>query len=299
MKLTNFSRIENAVNIQLIKNSHIVAVGAGGAYSLYESLVRTGFGKMTIMDFDQVEESNIVRQGYETSQIGNNKVDALGEKLKKVNTGTDYRGITKNFLKMDQKELDSIFKDADIMLFLTDSFPAQSFGNILALKYKKPAIWAGFYERSQCAEIVFYIPGVTPACFRCAVSPRYDAQAKAPNEIKASSNCNTIFHSQLLDAFIGMLVLAILHNNTRGFEFSNWFSGYWDKNLIQFKVHPDYGMNAGTLFERTFKPTDGMTFTFNAIWQTIEPEHPPKYQPCPDCYNPKILAQSVNQDSKL
>jgi len=55
---------------------------------------------------------------------------------------------------MTDKELDDIFMEADIFLFLTDSFEAQSFGNILALKYGKPAIWAGYYEKSQCAEIV-------------------------------------------------------------------------------------------------------------------------------------------------
>lgn len=297
MKLTDFSRIEKAVDIQLLKNTHIVAVGAGGAFSLYDSFARSGIGKLTVLDIDQVDESNIVRQGYETNQIGKNKVEALGEKLSLVNTGTQYQGITQNFLDMDQKELASIFGDADLLLFLTDSFPAQSFGNILALRFNKPAIWAGFYERSQCAEIVFFIPGVTPACFRCAVSPRYEAQAEALEEIKASSSCNTIFHSQLLDAFIGMLALAILHNNTTGFEFSNWFGDYWDKNLIQFKVHPDYGMEEGTLFERTFRPTSGMAHAFNAIWQTIEPERPPKYKACPDCSIPDITVR-MNEHNK-
>ena len=77
MKLSDFSRIKNAVDIELHQKTHVVGVGAGGAFSLYESLTRSGIGKLTVLDFDEVEEVNIVRQGYETNQIGNKKVDAL------------------------------------------------------------------------------------------------------------------------------------------------------------------------------------------------------------------------------
>ena len=297
MKLKDFSRIEGAVDTRLLQNTHIVAIGAGGAYCLYDSLARSGIGKLTVLDFDKVEEANIVRQGYETHQIGCKKVEALGEHLKLVNTGTDFNGITKNFLQMDQHELDSIFKSADLILFLTDSFEAQSFGNKLALYYQKPAIWAGFYKKSQCAEIVFYIPGVTPACFRCAVSPRYEAQKIADEEIRVSSRCNTIFHSQNLDSYVGLIALAILHNDTEGYEFSNWFGSYWDRSLIQIKVHPDYGSEEGSLFQRVFMPTNGRAFSFNAIWQKIEHEIPPKYQPCPDCTSSPITISRFDKST--
>ena len=283
MELTDFSRIEEAVDLSLLKKTQIVVVGAGGAYSICDSLVRFGIKKLTVLDFDEVEESNIVRQGYETADIGKKKVDALGIHLARINTGTIYKGITENFLSMTDKELDGIFKDANLFLFLTDSFEAQSFGNILALRYQKPAIWAGYYEKSRAAEIGFTIPKITPSCFRCMVSPRYEVQNNSNEEIKVSSNCNTIFHSLLLDSYVGMLVMAILHNDTTGFEFSNWFGDYWDKNLIQIKVHPDYGTEKGSLFQRVFAPTEGRAFNFNAIWQNIEPEIPPKYKLCPDC----------------
>lgn len=279
----NYSRIEGAVDVKLLHNTHIVIVGAGGSYCLSESLARSGIGKFCILDYDVVGGENIPRQGYLPSQVGMKKVDALGEHLKAVNPEIDYQGITKNFLDMNEEELDSIFGQADLFLFLTDSFKAQAFGNILALKYGKPAIWAGYYEKSRCAEIVFTIPNVTPACFRCCVSPRYIAQNKSDVEIKISSNCNTILHSQLLDSLVGMLIFAILHNEVPGYEYSCFFGESFDRNLIQIKVHPDYGTQPNSLFERTFAPTDGRAFLFNAIWQKIEAERPPKYEHCPDC----------------
>ncbi|OFY47800.1 MAG: hypothetical protein A2W85_13435 [Bacteroidetes bacterium GWF2_41_31] len=292
MRQQDYSRIEGAVSIELLQKIHILAIGAGGAYSFYDGLARSGIGKLTVLDFDEVEVVNLVRQGYEKADIGKKKIDALGEHLKKVNPSLHYKGITKNFLSMSQDELDSIFADADIFVFLTDSFPAQSEGNTLALLYNKPGVWAGYYEKSQCAEIVFTIPGVTPSCFRCAVSPRYEAQNNSQEEIKASSNCNTIFHSQLLDSYTGMIVLAILHNKTVGYEFSNWFGTYWERNLIQIKVHPEYSNEEGNLFHRVFAPSGGRAFTFNAIWQKIEPEVPPKYPLCPDC---KGLLQDLSE----
>lgn len=282
----NYSRIEGAVDVELLHNSHIIIVGAGGSYCLSESLARSGVGKLSVLDYDVVGWENLPRQGYLPSQVGMKKVDALGEHLKTVNPGINYQGFTKNFLDMNEEELDSIFGQGDLFLFLTDSFKAQSFGNILALKYGRPAIWAGYYEKSRCAEIVFSIPDKTPACFRCCVSPRYVAQRENKNEIKISSSCNTIFHSQLLDSLVGMLSLAILHNNVVGYEYSNWFGEKgekWERNLIQIKVHPEYGTQPNSLFERTFAPTYGQAFLFNAIWQTIEAERPPKYEHCPDC----------------
>ena len=45
-KIENYSRIEDAVNLALLQNTHIIGVGAGGAYCLYESLARSGIGKL-------------------------------------------------------------------------------------------------------------------------------------------------------------------------------------------------------------------------------------------------------------
>jgi proteasome lid subunit RPN8/RPN11 len=281
--LQDFSRINGAVDVNKLKETKIVGIGAGGAFSLYQALARTGVGNLTILDPDVVDESNLTRQGYSFNNVGMLKVDALEKHLMSINGGLNYQGLNQDFTKMDSKQLDAIFKDADLLLFLTDSFPAQAFGNKIALRYQKPAIWAGFYAGSRCSEIVFTIPNVTPACFRCAVSPRYAAQAQ--KSVNVSSQLNTIFHSQFLDALIGMLSMAILHNDTEGFEYSNWFGKSWDRNLLQTNVHPDYILKESRLFFDTFKKGNNpdRIFNFNTIFQKIEAEKPPKYECCPDC----------------
>lgn len=288
----DYSRIQDSVDMGIIKNSHIVVVGAGGSYSLVTSLARCGVGTLTVLDFDTVEETNIVRQGYKISDIGNYKVDALGKEVASINPEVQYTGITKNFLDMNDEELDAIFKEADLLLFLTDSFEAQAFGNIIALRYKKPALWSGWYAQSRTAELFFQVPDYTTACFRCAASSRYKANEE--EEVKISSNSNTIFHSQLLDSFIGMMSLAILHRNTNTADEKamNEYELFWDSlvpkdattpyNFFQFKAHP---MGGNNLFGKAYSHLGMHSGIFMSYWQNAEAElMVTGYDyDCPDC----------------
>lgn len=281
MELTDFSRIKHAVNIELLKRAHVVIIGVGGSYSLVESFARTGVGCLTICDPDRIEEVNIVRQGYQTHQIGNYKVQAMCDHLATINTGISCRGITENFLFWNEAQLDAVFGSADIILGMTDSFSAQARVNEIAIKYNKPAIWGGFYPFSRCCEIVFFIPKIT-GCYRCAVGSRYKAQKQIQQDVTQGGGYNTIFHSLLLDSLVGMLTMAILHNNTGSYEFSQWFDTSYDRSLLQFKVHPCHSNDAGNLFQRMFEPIAENTFTYNSLWRKVT-----RKPDCPDCASQK------------
>lgn len=288
----DYSRIQDSVDMEILKKSRIIVIGAGGSYSLVTSFARCGVGTLTVLDFDTIEETNIVRQGYKIFDIGNYKVDALGKEVASINSEVNYRGITKNFFNMNDEELDAIFKDADLLLFLTDSFKAQAFGNIIALRYNKPAIWSGWYAQSRTAELFFQVPKFTTACFRCAASSRYKANEQ--QEVKITSNCNTIFHSQLLDSFIGMMSLAILHRNTNTADEKamNEYELFWDSlvskdgatpyNFFQFKAHP---MGGNNLFNKAYSNLGMHSHSFVSYWQNAEAElKVTGYDyDCPDC----------------
>jgi tRNA A37 threonylcarbamoyladenosine dehydratase len=66
-----------------IKQAHVAVVGLGGVGSwAAESLARSGVGKLTLIDFDQVAESNINRQIHATAaSLGKSKVDAMRERI--------------------------------------------------------------------------------------------------------------------------------------------------------------------------------------------------------------------------
>ncbi len=293
----DYSRIEDSVDINAVKQSHFVIVGAGGSYSLITSLARTGIGKLTVIDFDTVEQTNIVRQGYKQFDIGKFKVDALAQEVRSINPEVEFVGINKNFLELTDEELDRLFEDADLILLLTDSFKAQAYGNIVAIRYNKPAIWAGWYAQSRTAELFFQVPQHTSACFRCACSSRYLANEK--QEVKVSSNSNTIFHSMLLDSFIGMLTMAILHRGGHRINQpldaasrkANEYELFWENmkdekgavtNFFQFKAHPSGG---NTLFDNAYKHLSQNGHNFVSFWQYAEAElkiNGYGYD-CPDC----------------
>lgn len=281
----DFSREADAVDIDKLNESTVVIVGTGGMYEGASMFARCGVGEVVAIDPDTVDSTNLCRQGYLPRQVGMKKVEALGEHLREINPKVKFRGYPVKLQELTPEQEKDIFSKASVAIFTTDSFEAQAYGNKIALKYNIPAIWGGFYEKSLASEIVFYIPGVTPACFRCAVSPRYKFQEeyKANNgkELSVSSACNTIFHSAMLDAQIGMLTLAIIHNKTEGKTFSGWFGDYFDRNLIQMNVNPLY---KSSLFDHVFAGSGDSAFFFESVWQHIEPERPPKYALCPDCH---------------
>jgi len=284
----NYNRIEQAVDILTLQNTHLVIVGAGGAYNLILNFARTGIGKLTVLDYDTVDDTNIVRQGYMQKDIGRYKVDAVADAIAAINPDVIYEGIIQNFHSMPSEELDRIFGSADMLLLLTDSFNAQKFGNILALDYNKPALWAGWYAKSRTAEIFFQIPGYTPACFRCAVKSRYEIQEN--EEVHISSHCNTIFHSELLDAYIGLLVLGILHRDHPDTDKESvaFFQGVLnddetlDWNFLQLKVHP---LGGNVLFDREYGDLDKYAQNFTSCWQSNAPDTDPANGNiiCPDC----------------
>jgi hypothetical protein len=276
-------KINASVDTKALKQTEIFAVGCGGANNVYENLVRIGIRKLTVIDFDRVGPSNLVTQGWYGDQLGKHKVEALRENAARVlptpQTDTGALNLMPgDFLKLSDGELEHLAGDADLLMFMADDFYAQARGNRLALKLQKPAIFAMMYDKARCCEVTFIIPGVTPACHRCATSSRYEAYLAKGYSNDVTSDGSLIFQTHAINSIIGMLALAILHNDRPGYEFSGWFGSHWERNLLQFRLSPKYESN---LFRRVFAAPQA--FCFDTVWQKIEPECAPKYVPCPDC----------------
>jgi molybdopterin-synthase adenylyltransferase len=64
--------------------SHVLCIGAGGLVSnIAPVLVRKGIGRLTILDYDEVDPSNLNRQRFYASDIGQNKAIALVRNLQR------------------------------------------------------------------------------------------------------------------------------------------------------------------------------------------------------------------------
>ncbi|MBQ6479315.1 MAG: tRNA threonylcarbamoyladenosine dehydratase [Erysipelotrichaceae bacterium] len=87
--MAELSRIEYLVGkdaLERIRKKHVLLCGVGGVGSFVaEGLCRSGLGKITLLDYDKVEVSNLNRQLMTNkNNIGRSKVQALKERLEEV-----------------------------------------------------------------------------------------------------------------------------------------------------------------------------------------------------------------------
>ena len=89
-----------------LKNATVMVVGCGAVGSFaVESLARSGVGRIVLVDFDTVEESNINRQLFALeSTVGMPKVDVAAARIHDINPDCDVVAI-KTFFD-DKTEID-------------------------------------------------------------------------------------------------------------------------------------------------------------------------------------------------
>jgi tRNA A37 threonylcarbamoyladenosine dehydratase len=81
------ARLYGAAALQRFQNAHICVIGVGGVGSwIVEALARSAIGHITMIDLDNVAESNVNRQIHAlTDTLGKAKVTALAERIEQIN----------------------------------------------------------------------------------------------------------------------------------------------------------------------------------------------------------------------
>jgi len=112
-----FSRHDQGL-LSVLRKAVVGIAGAGGLGSnAAVSLARAGVGKLIIADMDRVYPSNLNRQYYFLDQIGQLKVEALVENLKKINPFSQYEIHP---VRVTAKNLRKLFSEAEIMVEALD-----------------------------------------------------------------------------------------------------------------------------------------------------------------------------------
>lgn len=90
-----------------LKSSHILIIGLGGVGSYAaEAIARSGIGKMTIVDGDIVQESNINRQLPALySNIGQQKSSLIATRIKDINPEIELIEVNKFLMPEDMESL--------------------------------------------------------------------------------------------------------------------------------------------------------------------------------------------------
>lgn len=108
--IERFKRTEallGSENMEKLQNSNVLVVGVGGVGGyVCEMLARIGVGKLTIVDFDVVSESNINRQIIAlNSTIGLPKVEVMKNRISDINPLCD---VVSKQEKLDETNVDEI-----------------------------------------------------------------------------------------------------------------------------------------------------------------------------------------------
>jgi adenylyltransferase/sulfurtransferase len=146
-----------------IKSSHVLIVGLGGlGSSLALYLAAAGVGNIGIVDFDNVDISNLQRQIlYNDNDIGKSKVEIAKERIEKLTP--EIKVNTYNEKLTNVNALD-IFKNYDIVADAADNFQTRYLVNDACVLSGIPDVWASVYKFEGQVSVFDAKKG---ACYRC------------------------------------------------------------------------------------------------------------------------------------
>lgn len=108
--MKTWDRLEKIIgqeNLEKIKKTSVLVVGLGGVggYAI-EALARSGIGKLILIDFDEVDETNKNRQLIAlTSTIGHKKVDLFAERIHDINPDCQVIMLDRYLKAGDSKDI--------------------------------------------------------------------------------------------------------------------------------------------------------------------------------------------------
>jgi len=128
---------------QLLASGHAAIVGVGATGAATASLLaRAGVGRLTLIDRDYVEPSNLQRQVLFDENDAREclpKADAARRHLALVNSGVR---VTAQIADLTPRNAESLLAGADIVLDCTDNFETRYLVNDLCVRNGRPWIYA-------------------------------------------------------------------------------------------------------------------------------------------------------------
>ena len=146
-----------------LKRARVLCIGAGGLGSpavLY--LAAAGVGTLGLVDFDEVDVSNLQRQIiHGTSDVGRLKLDSARDRVADINPHVRIEAHPTSLTAANAIELVSAY---DVILDGTDNFPTRYLVNDACVMASRPNAYGSIF-RFEGQASVFAAPG--GPCYRC------------------------------------------------------------------------------------------------------------------------------------
>lgn len=148
---------------QKLKGAGILLIGAGGLGSpsaMY--LAAVGIGRLGLVDFDQVDLTNLQRQIiHRTEDVGRLKVESAKARIHEINPKVEVQAFN---TKLSRENILDLIRDYDIVIDGTDNFPTRYLVNDACVFQKKPNIYGSIFRFDGQATV--FVPFEGP-CYRC------------------------------------------------------------------------------------------------------------------------------------
>ena len=208
-----------------IIQSKVLIIGMGGlGCPVAEFLTRAGVGSLGIVDFDNVDLSNIHRQSlYDIADLKKSKVYAAKKKLKKINSKIK---INCHKIKLNENNYSKIIKKYDYIVDGSDNFKTKFLVNDFCKISKKFLVTGAiskfdghiftfdFKKKIPCIRSFFQEKEISDDIFNCEYDGVLGTVAGIIGTIQANEILKKILNiGKNLDGYI--LILDLLNLNFR------------------------------------------------------------------------------------
>lgn len=146
-----------------LKNARVLLIGAGGLGSpnaMY--LAAAGVGHIGLVDFDEVDASNLQRQViHGTSDIGRPKLESAADKIREINP---YVEVIPHQTRLTSDNAREIIRGYDLVIDGSDNFPTRYLVNDACVLEGKPYVWGSIYRFDGQVSVFWAEHG---PCYRC------------------------------------------------------------------------------------------------------------------------------------
>lgn len=182
-----------------LAESHVVLVGCGGIGSpALQYLAAAGVGRLTLVDDDMVDISNLQRQTiYTPSDIGKPKAETAAEWVRRFDVGLKVDAVV---ARVGGDNAGQVLSGASLVLDGCDNFATRLIVSDYCVKLAIPLTSAAVGRfQGQVANFAGHLPD--QPCYRCFVGDAFDAQ-----------DCDTCAADGVLGAMVGMVgTFAAMH----------------------------------------------------------------------------------------
>ncbi len=147
-----------------LKQGSVLLIGAGGLGSpLALYLAAAGVGRIGIVDFDVVDESNLQRQiAHGTSTLGVKKAESAKTRIADLNPNVD---VTTYDAQITSENAFEIMRPYDVIIDGTDNFPTRYLTNDASVMLGKPNVYGSIFRFEGQATV--FAPQLGGPCYRC------------------------------------------------------------------------------------------------------------------------------------